>query len=413
MNRRDFLQGVGAAGLTFTLTPNLSAGVSQGADIKTEKSVIFVFLGGGASIADTFNPKPDSLPEHAPINGVIQTEAGYLLGADFPMLAKRSKSITTVHNFKTFDGNHHSASAYVYTGLPAFGLNEGSPAKNPSYGSYISYTHGERNPKNGLPHYVKIDKQVHDGSGWLGAKYMGFASDEEGVKNLQINTDRETFIRRNKMVNDIEQGNNRKDNMSTEWSNLRNSARDIVMGQAAQAFNLKNEDPKFLLAYNADRGGFGRSCLLARRMIEAGAKVVTLSHGGWDMHQGISKSMKERSVDLDAYLSVLIDDLKAKGLDKHTMIVVTSEFSRTKINRDAGRDHNPNITPLLLIGGEYGGKVIGESTKDGLAADGNPFKPEDLSYTILHWLDVPSSYTIVRADGRPMHVVQNEARLIL
>lgn len=412
MNRRDFLQGVGAAGLTFSLTPNLQAGVSQ-AEVKTDKSVIFVFLGGGASIADTFNPKPDSLPEHRPVNGVVTTEAGYLFGADFPKLAKRAKSITTVHNFKTFDGNHSSASAYVYTGLPAFGLAEGSPAKNPSHGAYISYTHGERNPVNGLPHYIKIDKQLHDGSGWLGAKYMGFASDEDGIKNLKINVDNDTFIRRNQMVNEIERNNGRNDYFSKEWSNLRNSARDIVMGQAAQAFNLKNEDPKFLLAYGADKGGFGKSCLLARRMIEAGAKVVTLTHGGWDMHGNISMAMKERSVDLDTYLSVLIDDLKAKGLDKHTMIVVTSEFSRTKMNLNAGRDHNPNITPLLLIGGKYGGSVIGQSSKDALMADGIPFKPEDLSYTILHWLDVPSSYTIVRSDGRPMHLVANEAKLIL
>lgn len=415
MNRRSFMYGVGAGISAFNLTRDIAAAPaagSAGGEVKSDKSVIFVFLGGGASIADSFAPKPDSLPEYAPVNGVIQTEAGYLFGSDFKQLAKRSKKITTVHNFKTFDGNHSSASAYVYTGLPAFGLAEGAPAKNPSYGAVVSFTHGERNPKNGLPNYVKLDKALHDGAGWLGSKYIGFTNDEEGIRNLKINVTPDTFKRRNEMVNEIERLQGRTDHYFKEYSNLRNSAKEIVMGQAAQAFNLANESEEWMLKYDAAKGGFGRNCLLARRMIEAGAKVVTLQHGGWDMHQGISKAMTDRSVDLDLYLSVLIDDLAAKGLDKDTMIVVTSEFSRTKINRDAGRDHNPNVAPLLLINGGYGGSVIGNSTKDALAADGVPFKPEDLSYTILHHLQVPSSYTIVRADGRPMHLVSGDARII-
>jgi uncharacterized protein (DUF1501 family) len=100
-------------------------------------------------------------------------------------------------------------------------------------------------------------------------------------------------------------------------------------------------------------------------------------------------------------------------MDKTTMIVVTSEFSRTKINRDAGRDHNPNIAPLLLINGGYGDSVIGRSTKDALAADEMPFKPEDLSYTVLNWMGVPSSYTIVDNMARPRHLVADGARLIV
>ncbi len=408
MNRRIFISSLLASNLVY-LTKNVGASDTE---VKTNKSVIFLFLGGGISSVDSFNPKVDVPDEYACISTPIITKAGYMIGRHFPQLAECSKYISPVHNYKTFDGNHNSATAYSFTGMPAFGLPEGAQAKEPSVGAMISAAHGERN-NIGVPNYIQIQKSLHDGPAWLGAKNSGFYTDEDGIKNLQINTSPEQFVRRSKMVEEIEKYNGRDNHYFSEWSNLRNNAKNIIMGKAAQAFNLKNENQVWLDRYEESKNGFGKDCLLARRLIEAGAKFITLAHHGWDMHVGIENGFDARCPDLDMHLSNLILDLESKGLLETTLIVVTSEFSRTKMNITAGRDHNPSITSLLLCGGKYGGNVIGQSDKFGLEAQGNPFAPKDLAYTILNWLEVPDDYTVIDNMRRPRHFIQSEARIIV
>lgn len=415
MNRRNFITNSLALPLSFYITRNMTA---SEINIKTDKAVIFLFLGGGISNVEFSNPKINVPEEYASINGAISTQSDYQLGGNFTNLAKVSKHITPVHNYKTFDADHQNATYYSLTGMPAFGISQGGAQKEPSYGSMISTAIGERGT-TGLPNYVKINKINGDGPAWLGVKHSGFATDEDGIKNLQINSTPEQFIRRNKMVNEIEAKNGRIDHYFKEWSNLRNAAKEVVMGKAAQAFNLKNEDEVWLKRYEVDKNGFGKNCLLARRMIEAGSKFVSLSHDGWDMHSSISKGFDNRSVDLDLHLYNLILDLESKGMINNTLIVVTSEFSRTKLNNGSGgdivkgRDHNPNITSLLLVGGKYGDSIIGESDKFGLEAQGNPFSPKDLSYTILNWLDISQDKVVIDDLKRPRHLVQSEARIIV
>ncbi len=412
MKRRDFLTAFGALPLAYSLGTS-SVEAYTGGKLSTDKSIIFIFLSGGISAADSFVIQPNGLSEYAAINGHIESKGGYLLGSDFPNLATISDKMVSVRNYKTFDGNHSTATAYSITGKPAFGLAEGMPAKEPSAAAFMSYVFGTNNDKNGLPTYVKLNRNIHDGAAWLGSKYMGFEATDDGVKTLQINSSPETFVRRNQMVNEIEAGNGRDDHYFKEWSNLRNQARDIVMGDAAQAFNIAKEDKIWLDKYDATKGGFGKNCLLARRLIQSGSKVVTLEHGGWDMHNEISIGFKNRSVDLDKYLTVLVEDLKSKGLFDSTMIVVTSEFSRTKINANAGRDHNPNICSLLFLNGTLTGKTVGECDKYALVAEGNPYGPKDLFWTMFNWLGVPKNYTLIDNMKRPRHLFTEDDRIIV
>ena len=414
MIRRDFIKAFGSLSTAYIMGNDaVSAYAGGGGKLSTNKSIIFIFLGGGISAADSFVIKPNVLPEYAPINGYIQSKAGYLLGSDFPNLSTISDKMVSVRNYKTYDGNHSTATAYSLTGKPSFGLAEGSPAKEPSAASFMSYVFGTNNDKNGLPTYVKLNRNMHDGSAWLGSKYMGFEATDDGIKTLQINSSPETFKRRNQMVNEIEAGNGRDDHYFKEWSNLRNQARDIVMGDAAQAFNISNEDKAWLTKYDADKGGFGKNCLLARRLIQAGSKVVTLEHGGWDMHNDISAGFKARSVDLDKYLTVLVNDLKSKGMFEDTMIVVTSEFSRTKVNMNKGRDHNPNICSLLFLNDGLTGSTIGDCDSYALVAEGNPYGPKDLFWTMFNWLGVPKDYTLIDNMKRPRHLFTEDDRIIV
>lgn len=410
MNRRQFITTVGAIPFAYGLGSEKVFGYSGG-KLQTDKSIILIFLSGGISASDSFIVKESNIPEYAPINGIIQGKNGVLFGSDFPKISQIS-NLNTYYNYKTYDGNHSTATAYSLTGKPAFGLAEGASAKEPSNASLISYIFGTNNDKNGLPTYVKLNRNIHDGSAWLGAKYTGFEATDSGIKTLQINSTPEEFIRRNQMVNEIEKINGRDDHYFREWSNLRNQARDIVMGDAAKAFDISKEDKNWVLKYGADKPGFGKNCLLARRLVQSGAKIVTLEHGGWDMHNNISQGMKDRSPDFDSYLSTLVEDLTSKGLLDNTMIVVTSEFSRTKVNANAGRDHNPNITSLLTINGKNSGGCFGECDKTTLVASDVHFGPKDLSWSIMNWLGVPKSYTIIDNLSRPRHLFDENSKLI-
>ena len=412
MNRRFFSKMCCALPFSYILSSGSLSSYSDDQQQKNNKSIIFVFLSGGISVADSFVVRPTTIDEYAPVNGVIQTNSGFLLGANFPNLAKISNKLSIVQNYKTYDGNHSTATAYSMTGKPAFGLAEGMSAKEPSVGSLVSYVFGTNSEKNGLPTYVKLNRNIHDGNAWLSSKYMGFEATDDGVKTLKINSTPEQFVRRNIMVNDIENGNGRDDHYFKEWSSLRNQARDIVMGDAAQSFNLEKEDKKWIEKYNADKGGFGKNCLLARRLIQSGSRIVSIEHGGWDMHADIAAGFNNRSVDLDKYLSVLTEDLESKGMLDDTMIVITSEFSRTKKNISNGRDHNPNIAAATFITNNAKG-LIGECDKYALVAEGNPFGPKDLFWTMFNYLGVSKNLTIVDSLKRPRHIFNEDDRVII
>jgi len=413
MNRREFSKAFGMMSFGYVLGNNKIQGYADETKSKTNKSIVFVFLGGGIGAADSFIIKPNNtLPEYAPVNGFIQTKSDYMLGSNFQKMATISDKMNVVYNYKTYDGNHNTATAYSLTGKPAFGLPEGASAKEPSAGSLMSYVLGTNNEVNGLPTYVKMNRNPHLGQGYLSSKYMGFDATEDGIKTLKINSTPDTFLRRNQMVNEIELGNNRDDHYFKEWSALRNQAKEIVTGNAAKSFDLSKEDPKWVDRYNASKNEFGKNCLLARRLVEAGSSIITIQHDGWDMHSDISAGFNSRSTDLDAGIATLTEDLAAKGMLDKTMIIITSEFSRTKMNATNGRDHNPNICSLVTIGGPSNGRVIGECDKFASVAEGNPFGPKDLFWTMFNWLDIQKNLTIIDNLKRPRHIFSEDDRNI-
>lgn len=148
-----------------------------------------------------------------------------MLCSNFPRLATIADKMNVIYNYKTYDGNHSTAKAYSMTGKPAFGLAEGASAKDPSAGSLISYVIGTNNDKNGLPTYVKLNHNIHLGQGYLSSKYMGFEATDDGIKTLKINSTPETFLRRNKMVNEFEGVSDHNSHYFKEWSSLRNQAK--------------------------------------------------------------------------------------------------------------------------------------------------------------------------------------------
>ncbi len=405
MKRRDFIK-VGAT--TFAIG-NVTASYADESK-KDDTAVLFLFLGGGASHIETFNPIPLAPADRRSVTGAINTNvAGVEIGGLFTELAKRADKIAIPRAFGHRDQNHASAVHWVVTGEANFGT--GSSSKWPSFGSMMSRHHGV-NTDDGLPTYVKLGQYEHNGAAWLGGKYTGFDATREGRKDLQLLGKSEDFQRRLHALNVIDSGFiARGQQMAKDWTDLRNQSVDIILGNGSKAFRFENDKDydKFKDAT------LGQDALTAIRLLEAGSKFVSLSYGGWDMHTNIATSLQTRQVELDHYLAKIMDTLEARGMYERVMLVVTSEFGRTpKVNANQGRDHFGKLSPLMISCGSYEmGRTIGTSSPNADDFDQGRSTPEDLAWTIYDHLNMPRNARYTATDGRPHSLVKDDSKNIL
>ena len=377
---------------------------------KDDTAVLFLFLGGGASHIETFNPIPLAPADRRSVTGAINTNvAGVEIGGLFTELAKRADKIAIPRAFGHRDQNHASAVHWVVTGEANFGT--GSSSKWPSFGSMMSKHHGV-NTDDGLPTYVKLGQYDHNGAAWLGGKYTGFDATREGRKDLQLLGKSEDFQRRLHALNVIDSGFiARGQQMAKDWTDLRNQSVDIILGNGSKAFRFENDKDydKFKDAT------LGQDALTAIRLLEAGSKFVSLSYGGWDMHTNIATSLQTKQVELDHYLAKIMDTLEARGMYERVMLVVTSEFGRTpKVNANQGRDHFGKLSPLMISCGSYEmGRTIGTSSPNADDFDQGRSTPEDLAWTIYDHLNMPRNARYTATDGRPHSLVKDDSKNIL
>ncbi len=407
MNRRDFLLGSSALGLTFT---NGNISFADPKKLEKDTAVIYLFLSGGATHIETFNPIPNAPSDRRSTTGYVNTNAaGMKFGGLFKNLANHGDKITNFHSFHHRDANHDSAQHWVMTGEANFGA--GTTQKWPSYGSVTSGFHGT-NADNGLPTYIKVNGLRHDDAAWMGGKYTGYDATREGRKDLRLLGNDVGFQKKLKILSLLEHNYKAKDQqMAKSWNDLKEQAVNVIMGEASKAFKI--EEDKEYDDYTADN--FGKDILTSIRLIEAGSKFVTLNYGRWDMQNGIQNSLNNRQTALDNYLSKLIMTLEKRGLYEKVMLVVTSEFGRTpKINGNAGRDHWARLIPLIISNGAYDmGRVVGKSTANAEEVDQNPVTPEDLRWTIFDHLGIDKRMSWTAIDGRPHYLVKEGAKNIL
>ena len=410
MKRRDFIKySASIFGGTCLSTGNITASYAQ--DIKEdEKAVLFIFLGGGATHIETFNPIPFAPVERRSTTGSIKTNVvGMELGGLFKELSKRADKIVIPRAFGHRDQNHASAVHWVVTGEANFGA--GTSSNWPSYGSVMSRYYGT-NTDSGLPTYVKIGSFDHDDAAWLGGKYTGYDATRQGRKDLRLMGESYAFKKRLQMLDLIDGGFKAKSQqLAKDWSDIRGQAVEIILGDAAKAFRVE-KDP----AYDSFKDtNFGKDALTAIRLLQAGSKFVTLNLGGWDMHQNIVGSLERRQVELDTYLGKIMDLLEQRGMYERVMLVTTSEFGRTpKVNSNAGRDHFGKLTPLMISCGSYDmGRVIGTTNANADEAEDGRCEPKDLAWTIFDHLGINKATRWTATDGRPHDMIKNDAKNIL
>lgn len=400
MHRRTFLTAAGLSPIILNSSLNAAVDVP-----KNEKKVVYIWLSGGASHIETFNPIPDSTIDYRSVTGYTNTEvAGIQLGGSFTEVARRAKLFSFVRGYSHVEGDHSRATGLNITGMK---LGPNSDQVLPSVGSMISNILGNSAP-NGLPTYIRKGRAEFDGASFLGSNYSPFDMDGDAKKNfLSIIESKRLADRTNLLaVMDTFQRENKQ---IKELNAIKGQAFDILLGQCKDAFMIEKEPDKVKELYGK---GLGETFLLSRRLLDYGAKFVQINHGGWDMHQNIKDGFDSRAVELDKVLGVFIDDLQASGMLDDTLIVLVGDFGRTKLNNTGGRDHYPKCSTLAFAGGKYNHGLIGETDKNAMEVKSGICGPNDLVATILKHFDIPLNIQRTDRNGRPRYL-QEGGRSIL
>ncbi len=367
------------------------------------KSVIWIWLAGGPTHVETFDPKMTAPLEYRSITGECKTPIpGVTVGGTFPEIAAVADKMALVRSFSHGSGSHGTGTKLVMTGY-----NDRSGMR-PSMGSILSKSRGTTHPDSGMPTYVKMGNIGGDGPGWLGPRYSALSPSGQARKNMDLSVALDRSQGRRGLLGGIDQLRRDVDSSGKMegLDGFEQQAFDLVLGDSAQAFDVKKEDANTRKRYGK---GLGEQLLLARRLCEAGCGFVTVSYGGWDMHGGIVKGLKSRAQPVDQGVSALISDLSDRDMLDDVLVVVTGEFGRTpKINSKGGRDHWGKLCTLAMAGGGLRmGQVIGESSPKVEVPASNPIGPQDLMATILHMYGLDPKMQFVDNQGRPTYLVEH------
>ena len=414
MNRRNFLS-VGALGALgsmsmLTLPDLLRARAEASAQGRTTRdaSVVWLWLGGGATHVETFDPKMSAPEEFRSTVGAVQTNvAGVQIGGLLPRIGAVADKMAFVRSFAHGSGSHGAGTYWVTTGYASRLQEAAGTQEHPSNGSILSRHRGANHPVTGMPTYVRLGPVTGDGAAWLGRAYEPFGNSGQARLNMEPRVSIEQLQDRRALQQGFDDVNREVDStgMLDGLDQYSRQAYELVQGNSRQAFDITRESAATRQQYGR---GLGEQMLLARRLCEAGAGFVTINYGGWDMHGQIANALRQRCVQLDQAVSAFVADTVARGLDRNILLVVTGEFGRTpRVNRNAGRDHWGNLCTLALAGGGLRmGQTVGESTSKVERPQSAPITPTDLKATVLHALGLPRDLQFTSPLGRPTYMIE-------
>ena len=418
ISRRQMLRLGGLSILGLTLPDLLRLEAAQAADkfaTKAKaKNVLLIYLGGGLTHHDSFDPKPDAPQE---IRGKYGVEKTGISGIRFSDQMKEMAKITDIYALcrgQVVGSDHHETAAqWMLTGN--YGVMQGGDY--PSIGSIVSH---ETQPLNTLPPYVAIPRNHSftwelGKAAWLGERYESFKAGNCGdgnwkVPNLSLldGVDESRLNRRQTMLKTIDtlakkvESSDAIGSMDTFYQR---ATQMILSPEARQAFDLSKEDAKTQEMYGKDF--WGKQALLARRMIEANVRFVMLNQGGWDHHAKIYEACDKALPALDRSVAALLRDMKQRGLLADTLVAMYGDFGRTsKINKDAGRDHWGNAGCMIFAGaGVRGGQVIGATDERGEYTVERPIRPPEVAATIYHALGINYEKALYTPQNRPVPIL--------
>ena len=419
--RRDVLT-VGSLTMLGLTLPQGIGGKVWGADAPKRRSCVLIWLDGGPSHLETFDPKPDAPREvRGPFGTIATSVPGVAICELMPLTAARMKDVAIIRSVTSPLGEHNFGTHYLLTGYRPTPVIE-----YPAYGAVVSQLQKQQTvlPANVAVPDFRVGGSNFTGHGYLPGSTAPFpvggdpARPDFRVRDLDFapGLDAVRMSRRRQFVTQLNQWDQKLEDAS-DSSELGQAFRLVNSSEARRAFDLKDEPPKVRQRYGQKT--IGQSCLLARRLIERGVPFVTVNNRGWDTHEDLVTRLKDGYTgakvsvglipSLDLALSALLDDLKTRGLLDETLVVVMGEFGRTpKLNTASGRDHWPRVFSVLLAGGGVaGGRVIGASDATAESPADRPVTPADLARTIYTLLGIDPDRVFQTSDGRPVPINQD------
>ncbi len=447
--RREFLR-VGSLGLGGLTLAGLLQAQAEGSELGkavTGKSVVFLFLNGGPSHIESFDPKMTGPSEIRAIFGEVQTKLpGVTFGSHFPKLAAMADRISVVRSYGSGNSGHRYQKV----------ASGGNPTEA-TMGALYARVAGVNHPRSGMPMNVlvlpeamnpklKLQKNFETGAlptlthpGVLGESYAAFnpQGGSQLTKNMELKLARERFDDRRNLLASLDRLKRSADAGGLEGANrYQQQAFDIITGGVAGAFDLSQEDPSVIAKYDTSHlfkqeevsrwfdmrrasNLLGKQMLLARRLCEAGCGSVTVRDCGWDHHSNNNSpkglgGFALLGPQVDHAVAAFIEDCQERGLTDKILLVITGEMGRTpRINKNGGRNHYGELTPLVFSGGGLPmGKVIGSSDNHATRAATNPYRPKNMLATIMNVLfdtgelritrGVPNDVRKVITDGEPI-----------
>ncbi|RUL89328.1 DUF1501 domain-containing protein [Tautonia sociabilis] len=384
-------------------------------------SCILVWMDGGPTHYETFDPKPEAPAE---IRGEYDPIATAIPGVHFSRhmteLAKIADRLAIVRSIQHNQGNHGAGNHYMMTGAPTrIPVGCGAFVSfHPSLGSVTAY---ERGPTGGLPPYFSIPRMSRSGGpNFLGAKYAPFEvpddPNRDSFRVRDVSPPRELDLGRFDHRRDLRAQLDRLERIDHDAAGDPVRSLDEYYEQgytlmaskdAQRAFDIHSEPDSIRDLYG--RTSFGQRCLLARRLVEAGVPFITLYEGGWDHHVEIFNALDKKLPPFDRALAALILDLEQRGLLDSTLVVALGEFGRTpKINNRGGRDHWSNAMSVMFAGCRTpGGQVVGATDPRGYAANERILSPENFASTVYLKLGIDPDKIYYTPQGRPAHLVSD------
>jgi len=411
LNRRVFVSKAAQSFLGVTALSQLDGkAFAAGKDasplkqVATARNVIYLYMKGGMSHLDTFDPKPEN-KEVMGLTKTINTSVdGIRFSENIPLLARQADKLAILRGMNSNQGAHEQGDYFQHT---SYTLR--SSIKHPSMGAWLEKFQGRGNPT--LPGSVMIGNDSrHPGAGFFEAKFapLMINDPESGISNVRPNS----WFTDDRMLDRL-QAAKALDKPFAETYNVKNvraysdmydDAIKMMKSEELKAFDLDAEPAKLRDKYGRDR--FGQGCLLARRLVEHGVRFVEVSFGSWDTHNANFTRVPELADELDAAMSTLLQDLEAHGLLQETLVVLATEFGRTpEVNANDGRDHHPaGFSCVLAGGGIRGGQVLGATDERGDKVTDGAVGIPDLNATIGYALGLPLDLVLYSPSKRPFTV---------
>jgi hypothetical protein len=428
VRRRDFLKvgtfAFGATSLTLADTYRIQAANKTSSN---HKSVINIFLAGGPPHQDTFDLKMDAPSEiRGEMKPIDTTVPGMQICEVFPTLAKMATKFSLIRSIVGAKGGHDAIQCT--TGFPDSSLR--AIGGRPSIGAALAKLHGPVDPA--VPPFVGLCDKTQHGPwsdsgqpGFLGPTATAFKPNGPDLANMKLNAINQVSLGDRKGLlaafDDAKQALDRAGGVAGYDAALDRALNVLTSSKLVEALDVTKEDYRIRARYGDGKPyqfqydgapTANDQLLIARRLVQAGARCVTLSFGRWDSHGQNFKLVRDHGTKLDQALSALLWDLERTGLYDDTVVVVWGEFGRTpRINKEAGRDHWPQVSCALIAGGGLkGGQIVGSTNRLGEYAKDRPVTFGDCFATIYKAMGLnPETTTINDQTGRPQHLVEGTA----